>query len=92
MGFMRKNYEIEDNGIILPEAYAQINNLSVNIDGMANAMFVIQKDRDSVSTKKSLDTIVYRCEVDKNLPIFKQVYENAKKDIFNEWTDDIVEE
>lgn len=91
MGFIKTNYEIEESGIMLDSAYAQINHLSVDIDGTASAMFVIQKDRDSILTKKSLDTIAYRCEINKELPIFKQVYEKAKEEIFTDWEDDIVE-
>ena len=33
MGFIKTNYEIEESGIMLDSAYAQINHLSINIDG-----------------------------------------------------------
>lgn len=90
MGFIRTNYEIKDLGITIPEAYAQISRLSVDIDGEANVVFVIQKDRESITTKENLDRIIYRCKIDKDLPVYKQIYENAKVDIFSEWEDDII--
>ena len=91
MGFIRTNYEIEDMGITLPEAYAQITHVSINIDGNANVMFAIQQNRENIAKKENIDNITYRCEIDKNLPIYKQIYEKAKVDIFADWEDDIVE-
>ena len=91
MGFIKKNHEIKDMGIILPDAYAQIGNLSVGIDGHATAIFLIQQSRENITNKDSFDTVVYRCSIDKTLPIYKQVYEKAKLDIFVDWEDDIVE-
>ena len=92
MGFIRKNYEIENSGISLDTAYAQIRNISIDIDGMAVAMFSIQKDRDSILSKRSLDTVSFRCKIDKEFPVYRQIYEKAKEKFFADWEDDIVEE
>ena len=91
MGFIKTNYDIEKLGITLPEAYAQINRVSVNIDGSVSAIFSIQQKREDINNKRDIDTVHYRCKIDKDLPLHKQVYEKAKADIFSEWEDDIVE-
>jgi hypothetical protein len=92
MGFIKTDYEIDNMGITLPKAYAQITRLSVNIDGSATAIFAIQKDRESIVEKEHIDTISFRCNIDKDLPVYKQVYEKAKEEIFTTWENDIVEE
>jgi hypothetical protein len=90
MGLIKTNYMIEDMGIILPKAYAQINNISVGIDGNAIATFLIQQSREDIINKDSCDTIIFRCPIDKTLPIHKQIYEKSKLEIFKDWEDDIV--
>ena len=91
MGFIKTNHEIEDMGIVLPKAYAQIDHISVNINGDASVLFVIQQSREDISVKEHIDTISYRCTIDKDLPVYKQIYEKAKEEIFIDWEDDIVE-
>ena len=91
MGFIKTNHEIEKIGITMPTAYAQITHLSVDINGNTNVVFSIQQNREDILSKKHIDSIVYRCKIDKNLPLYKQVYEKAKGEIFSDWEDDIVE-
>ena len=91
MGFIKTNHEVENMGIVLPEAYAQISYISVDINGGANVIFAVQQSREDVSVKDHIDTISYRCTIDKDLPVYKQIYEKAKADIFQDWEDDIVE-
>ena len=91
MGFKTKNYETKAYGITIPEAYARITNVNVNVDGTADAMFEIQQNREDVGTKKSLSLVPFRCEIDKEQPLHKQIYEKAKEGYFKEWEDDIVE-
>lgn len=91
MGFIRKDYEVKNIGVVLPEAYAQITRISVDVDGRANVMFSIQKNRENIKTKENIDSVFYSCKIDKDLPIYRQAYEKAKEDIFTEWEDDIVE-
>lgn len=91
MGLIKKNnYTIEDLGIVLEQAYAQIRNVTIDIDGNASVIFVIQQDRESIATKQPIDVISWRCNVDKSLPIFEQIYIKAKEEIFNGWEDNIV--
>ena len=90
MGFIKTNHTIEEIGITIPKAYAQITSLSVDVNGKANAVFSIQQNREDILNKNHIDLIVYNCLVDKELPLYKQVYEKAKEEIFADWEDDIV--
>jgi hypothetical protein len=92
MGFIKTNYKVEDIGITLPNAYAQIIRLSADKEGRVSSIFAIQQTREDIANKENIDTISYRCEIDKDLPIYRQVYEKAKIDIFTDWEDDIVED
>lgn len=90
MGLKTKNYEIKKNGITIPEAYAQINQITISEDGICYADFKIQQTRDSMSLG-ALDRVCIDCKVDKSLPIYEQVYTYAKETVFTGWEDDIVE-
>ena len=92
MGLKTNNYICENINVVLPEAYAQISNVVISMDGRANAMFTIQQNRDAVKNNEPIDTKAFTCNIDKDKPAFKQVYDAAKKEIFIEWEDDIVEE
>lgn len=92
MGFKTTNYEAKAYGITVPEAYARITKIVVDVDGKANAGFEIQQSRESVGTKAALALVPFRCEIDKEQPLHKQVYEKAKEGYFKDWEDDIVEE
>lgn len=89
MGLKTTNYELSELGITIPDAYAQIEHLSVNIDGRCHANFKIQTTRDAMN-KESLDRVSVRFESDKSLPIYEQAYNYAKKNVFKNWEDDIV--
>ena len=91
MGFIKKNYEVKNLGITLPQAYAQVVRIMTDKNGKANAMFAIQQTREDISVKENIDTIPFRCVIDKDLPTYKQVYEKAKAEMFTDWEDDIVE-
>lgn len=91
MGFKTKNYEAKAYGITVPEAYARITKINVDVDGKADAMFEIQQNRENVGTKQSLALVPFRCEIDKEKPLHKQIYEKAKEEYFKDWEDDIVE-
>jgi hypothetical protein len=90
MGFKTSNYESKAYGITIPEAYARITKINVDVDGKADARFEIQQSRDTVGTKVSLALVPFRCEIDKDLPLHKQIYEKAKEEVFKGWEDDIV--
>lgn len=90
MGFKKNNVTIEKLGVQVPKAYAQIQDLSATLNGECYAMFKIQTSREAME-KPALDTIGVNLKIDKELPIYKQVYEFAKEEIFSDWEDDIVE-
>lgn len=92
MGLKKKNLLVSNLGVEFPEAYAQIDNLNVDIDGKCIARFKIQTSRDAIAEKSALDEVVLVLDVDKTLPIHKQAYEYAKNDVFSGWEDDIPEE
>lgn len=90
MGFKTTNYESKAYGITIPEAYARLTRASVNVHGVASATFEIQKTREEVGTKKALGIVLFSCDIDKEQPLHKQVYEKAKEKRFKDWEDDIV--
>lgn len=91
MGFKTSNYNVTKLGITVNNAYAQITDLSIDIDGNARAVFSIQQSRDTIKTSRPLDRKFVNISIDKELPVHKQVYEAAKLTHFAEWEDDIVE-
>lgn len=90
MGLKTTNYEIKRSGITIPDAYAQIEQLTVAEDGRCFADFKIQQTRNLMCLS-ALDRKSVECMVDKSLPIYEQVYNAAKKTVFVGWEDDIVE-
>lgn len=90
MGLKTTNYNVKDYGITLPQAYARVSNIFVNIDGIVSATFEIQQSREDIGFKSSLDRIYFECEIDKEQPLYKQVYEKAKNELFFDWEDDII--
>ena len=90
MGLKITNYNLDKYGIVLDDAYAQLTNVTVDIDGIANCIFDIQQTREEVTTKQPLERKFFSCEIDKDLPLHKQVYEKAKEELFPGWQDDIV--
>ena len=92
MGLKTTDYEIRGLGITIPTAYAQVTSLFINKDSVAQATFSIQQNREDVKEKIALARETFTCLVDKNEPIYTQVYNKAKVAIFNGWEDDIVDE
>jgi len=90
MGFKKSNYEAKAFGITIPEAYARITKVNVDVDGKATATFEIQQNRENVGAKASLALVPFKCDIDKELPLYKQIYEKAKVKTFKDWEDDIV--
>ena len=91
MGLKTTNYTVESLGITVPEAYAKIKNLSVNEEGIAIAQFFIQQTREDMNLNP-FKIENFRVKIDKDLPIFSQVYIASKEALFPGWEDDIVEE
>lgn len=92
MGLKTTNYTIQNCNLTIPNAYAQITHLSVNKDGEAHAIFEVQQTRDDIAINDSLENICLSYAIDKEQPIYKQMYEKAKEELFVGWEDDIVEQ
>lgn len=92
MGLKTTNYKIENIGITVPEAYAMIDNIMVDVNGMANATINIQQNRNEVKSKMPFDRKHVRCKINKDIALFEQVYKAAKEQYFQDWQDDIVTE
>ena len=90
MGLKRTNYESKALGITVPEAYARLTRVSVNVHGVATATFEIQQTREEVGTKKALALVPFSCDIDKEQPLHRQIYEKAKEKRFKDWEDDKV--
>ena len=90
MGLKTTNYSVRDYGIILPQAYARVSSIFVDIDGVVTATFEIQQSREDIGLKNSFNKIYFECEIDKDQPLYKQVYEKAKDELFSDWKDDII--
>ena len=88
MGLKKTNVTIENSNITLPEAYAQIHHLATYLDSRCLAVFKIQTSRENM-TNPPLDMIPVAMNIDKDLPLFRQVYEYAKETVFQDWEDDI---
>lgn len=91
MGLKKYDYMVKNLCVVVPAAYAQITDISIDDKGNANAIFEIQRNRESIANFDPYDIISYFCTVNKSLPIHEQVYQKAKEDIFSDWEDDIVE-
>lgn len=90
MGLKINNYNVDNMNLILPTAYAQITHLSIDLNGNTNAIFSIQQNRDMIAKNEAIETKHIRCLIDKEQPIYTQVYIKAKESIFEGWEDDIV--
>lgn len=91
MGLIKKDgYNVK--GIELPEAYAKINRLYIERGNLARTYFGISNSRENINEGNSLVELEFPCYVDKNLPIYEQVYVLAKENLFQGWEDDIVVE
>ena len=91
MGLKKTNYTIQETGVTIPNAYAQILTTSVDKDGKAYAVFAIQQSRGDIAKFVPLETVAITHNVDKERPLHEQMYIKAKEDIFFDWEDDIVE-
>lgn len=91
MGLKTTNYEAKEFGITLPTAYARLTSINIELSGDAFGIFEIHQTREDINEKSPIERKTLSCIVDKELPIYKQLYETAKEEIFVNWEDDIVE-
>lgn len=89
MGLKTTNYTARQFGVTMPNAYARLVNVNVDKDGHANCAFHVTKSRDD--SDSAVEVRYYSCPVNKDDKIFEQVYNAAKKELFIDWEDDIVE-
>lgn len=88
MGLKTTNYELERFGITLPNVYARLSQVDIDLEGNAHGFFTISKTRED---EKAVETKIFNCQIDKNQLIHEQIYNAAKEDIFVGWEDDIIE-
>lgn len=91
MGLKTTNYKVKEFGITLPEAYARLTNVNINVNGETFGTFEIHQTRESLNESQPLERIHINHIIDKDLPIHTQLYVKAKEEIFIDWEDDIVE-
>ena len=77
MGLKTTNYTIEENGLLLPEAYAYIRNLYVNGE-VGNAEFVVQASREKAVNLAALKIVRIKFTVNRNESPFVTAYNHAK--------------
>ena len=92
MGLKTTNYEVKDFGITIPEAYARLTNININVDGEAFGTFEIHQTRENLIENYPLERIHVNYVIDKDLPVHNQIYVKAKEELFPGWEDDIVKE
>lgn len=90
MGLKTTNYEAKKFGIVLPTAYARLASVNININGDAFGIFEIHQSREDITNKTAFDKKHISCMIDKDLPVYEQIYNAAKEQIFDGWEDDIV--
>ena len=91
MGLKTTNYEVKKFNITIPEAYARLTNISIDVNGEAFGVFDIHQTRESLANSSPLESIQVNYMINKDLPIHSQIYLKAKDEIFVDWEDDIVE-
>lgn len=92
MGLKTTNYKVQQFNLVLSEAYAKITDVIIDPKGNATATFAIQQSRDAVDHSAPLTKMRLNCQIDKDLPIYEQIYKTSKIMMFKDWEDDIVEE
>ena len=91
MGLKTTNYELKSFGITIPEAYARLTDISINVNGWATGTFKIHQTREDLAISIPLEKKYIEVFINKDLPIYTQIYNASKEKIFVGWEDDIVE-
>lgn len=91
MGLKTTNYRLENFGITIPEAYARLTNISINVNGWAIGTFEIHQTREDLAISDSLEKKYIEVFINKDLPIYTQIYNASKEKVFADWEDDIIE-
>ena len=77
MGLKTNNYYVKDLGIIVPQAYAIIENIVIK-GRYARADFIVQSDRTATSNKKPLERVSVEFTLNRNQNPFVTAYNTAK--------------
>lgn len=90
MGLKKLDYIIEENGLLLPEAYAYVR--SIRIDGDKGvAEISVQSSREKAINLVALKTVRIAFEVNRDENPFVTVYKLAKGEVERLINDKIVE-
>lgn len=89
MGLKKEKYVIEKLNIEITPAYAMIGKIEIDNDS-AIAEMKIHKTRADLEQYEPLESININCNLDRNKPIYEQIYIEAKNGIFKEWENDIL--
>ena len=91
MGLIKKNYVLSDYNITIDSVYAKIVVISSENAGQSVATLQIRKTREDFdnTVMQPLKQISVPFIADKTLPLWEQAYENAKKEVFVGWEDDL---
>ena len=92
MGLKTTNYKLNSFGITLPEAYARLTNVTIDVQGKVFGIFEIHQTRQDLENSKSLEKKHINLIIDKDMPIHRQIYLKAKEQLFSNWEDDIINE
>ena len=90
MGLIKNSYKSEKLNIDISPAYAMVGRISIEND-IAIAEMKIHKTREDLEEYEPLETINIMCNIDRNSSVYEQIYLEAKKGLFKEWQDDILE-
>ena len=77
MGLKKTNYEINELGVTLPEAYAMVKDLEIR-GKQAVAKIAVQQSRDFALNKTPIVSVTIRFTVDRNENPYETAYKIAK--------------
>ncbi|MGN0819831.1 MAG: hypothetical protein ACI4M6_05490 [Christensenellaceae bacterium] len=77
MGLKTTNYEIKKLGIVVPEAYAIIQNIEIH-GSKGKAEFIIQSTRETTKTKQPLEKFYIDFSINRNENPYITAYNTAK--------------
>lgn len=89
MGLKKTDYVIPMYNLTIPQAYARIYNLEIDIQGNARAYIAVCAAREDIGYKIPFETKEIRFTTDKLSNPYTVAYETAKEAYFSGWVDDI---
>ena len=89
MGLKKDNYIIEKLNIEISPAYAMVGRIEIENNSVIAEM-KIHKTREDLEKYEPLESIYITCNLDRNKPVYEQIYNEAKNGLFKEWENDIL--